>query len=133
MSNRPAAGLAILWIVAALALLPGSANAVLCVGDDGHVAIEATRDGRVCIDQETPRGDEARAAQLAAPQGCVDTPLMALTIATAKLSLGVSPAWTALAVQTLPTAAPLRLRRESGRAHGSPHQAAMLRSVVLRI
>jgi hypothetical protein len=72
-------------VLAALALqlalsLPGSAGLILCVGSDGHVAVETGG----CADE----ADGAGCDELGAPAPCSDTPLSARELRSASNARG---------------------------------------------
>jgi hypothetical protein len=81
-------------VLAALALqlalsLPVSAGLVLCVGSDGHVAVEAG----ACADES----DGAGCDELGAPVPCSDTPLAARELSSASSARGAEHVVPALA------------------------------------
>jgi hypothetical protein len=93
-------------VLAALALqlalsLPASAGLVLCVGSDGHIAVETGACGG--------ESDGAGCDELGAPAPCSDTPLAARELSSASNARGAEHALlTALAsLSTQPTSPPL--------------------------
>jgi hypothetical protein len=116
--------------LAALALqlalsLPGSAGLVLCVGSDGHVAVEAG----ACADES----DGAGCDQLGAPVPCSDTPLSARELRSASNARGAEHAVAAALTPFAPTAQPPSLAARAERDASLGDAALAHRSRILRL
>ena len=128
VSRSPGALLAMVCSAAVLMLAPATTRSVVCVGEDGHFAIEATRAGQLCIDQEMPHA-AADAALAAAP--CSDTPISLPTVGARDPQ--PAPVFALVSVEIPAPSAFSGHRPVPWPPRESAQQAAILRSVVLVI
>jgi hypothetical protein len=117
-------------ILAALALqlalsLPAAAGLVLCVGSDGHVAIETGG----CADE----ADGAGCDELGAPAPCSDTPLAARELSSASNARGAEHAMPAALAPFAPAPQPPALEAFAQRDASLGDAALSHRSRILRL